>query len=145
MAAETVSEQFFVAATIRSKKWGYGMAWFVANTRRKDRWGHAIYALYFKTRGQRRQEMIDGVIRMKLQYKIQDTLGWRWGDAATVRQWDKVRVVRVSLLLRSFHPVYLRNLFVQWLGKKRHNNTVYQQQVWVMVLRLPDNLHRRAK
>ena len=109
-------------------------AWFVANARRQDRFGTTIRGLYYKVLGRRRQELVDGVIKMGLRYATMPTGPSVWRPANKISDWHQVRWVEVTLLLRSFYPVANAPKWYWYQGQRFHNATRYWYQSWVMVI-----------
>ncbi len=112
-------------------------AWFVANTTRRDGQGRRIRALFTKIKGQRRQELIDGVRIMRYEYLVFQQQQWQWLPAAQVLHWSAVSAIQWHLLLRALTPVRYKAPRVWFLNRWQKNNKGEALQAWTLVVAVP--------
>lgn len=85
----------------RDKQWRFTqLAYFVASTHRYTTKGKALFALYEKPKDGVRTELIEGVDSLQLRFGMlsvtqKDIRGYF--KASSIRDWDKVRSVQVTL------------------------------------------------
>ena len=112
-------------------------AWFVANTTRRNGQGQRIRALFIKTKGGRRQELIDGVIMLRYYYLVFQQQQWQWVSAAQVLDWSAVSAIQWHMLLRALSQVRYKAPRVWFLNQWHKNNKGEALQAWTMVMALP--------
>jgi type IV pilus assembly protein PilW len=82
---------------------------FIGATERKNALGNTIYALYSAVTGNTRNELVSGIENMHLYYGVvqekTDPDIARYVTADAVEDWEKVRAVKIDLLLSSDIPV----------------------------------------
>lgn len=84
------------------------MTYFVGDTHRLNSQGEKIYALYQKPSDGDREELVQGVSQLKIQYALRDDTGKNvasYESAQNVNNWSKVVAVNFSLVLDSVEPV----------------------------------------
>ncbi|MCK4870174.1 MAG: PilW family protein [Gammaproteobacteria bacterium] len=87
------------------------IAYFIGRTSRKDARGSREYALYQVLNYGRRQELIPGIIDMKVGYQVRDSYGKLQDhlSASQVVNWDSVVAVNITLYVRENN-----NMIRQW-------------------------------
>ncbi len=96
--------------TAGSRLWlWYAAAWYIGSSSHGDG-APALYRERLSRGGafSRAQEVVHGVEDMRLHYALDLAAGWRYATAeevAALGAWQRVRSVRVELLLRSRRPV----------------------------------------
>lgn len=82
---------------------------FIGATERKNALGNTIYALYTAPSNNTRSELVSGIENMHITYGVvqekTDPDIARYVTADAVEDWEKVRAVKIALLLSSDFPV----------------------------------------
>lgn len=87
--------------------------YYLADTGRKNLAGDAIHALYRRdlmAASSKQNELVEGVEDMQIRYGVTNStaIGLHYLSADQVQDWEKVRVVKIALLLASNEVIYDR-------------------------------------
>jgi hypothetical protein len=112
---------------VRDKKQQFEkFIFYIGKTDRKNSLGNSIYALYVKysTDTANKRELVSGVEDMQLSYGIveksaaKNIADYLLATAMKAKDWQKVRAVKIALLLNSEQPVLLKPETYDFFGKK---------------------------
>lgn len=94
--------------------------YFVGDTHRKNVRGQSITALFQQVVSGKRQELIEGVDKMKILYGVMSNDRKniiKYLTAAQVNDWKKVGSVEIALVLNSIYPVFNKPRVYWFMGE----------------------------